>query len=218
MNLIKYSPNFQNLKRKDLDAFYLFMGFIRQNSSGKIPYAILSLILKHWNSIKIIKLLQLTDNEQRELDDSMASFTIKNCQYKVAIFLNKSISVHIYPFTGLYNLKGRMNSIKTEEGSSWKALEKNILIKFEIYKSNYCQEKCLKNKKEPFMKIYLDGGTESEGIIVIKRNSILGNGVILEMMLWEEDQLHQYSICKQCQCSDKSKKGWIFVDKESEIF
>lgn len=229
MNVIKYSPKFENLKSRDKDAYYLLIGFIRENATRKIAYSILSQILKHWDSIQIIKLLELSNKYQPkietltnksheiELTKSITSFLIKNCQYKFVINMNNSLSVHVYPFLGLYNHNNVMNKIKKKDGSSWKALSKNIKIKFEIYNANSCHNTCLKKQGGSYIKVYLKAETLLKGIIYIQIKSNMEQCSILQMTLWNEIQRDGFTICKQCECQNKegsstTRKGWVFME------
>jgi len=233
MNLTKYSPKFINLKKEDKDAYNLLLGFIRENNPSQIAYAILSLIFNYWYRMKIIKLLQLAkkykpnsqilknSNQKAELAKSTSLFEIGECQYKFAITIDDLMSVHIYPFSGIYNDNNNVRAeIKTKEGSTWKALRKNIKIKFEVYKANSCEDKCLKRKQGSYIKMYLNAGTPAmEGLIDVKIHSNLDEYSLLQMILWEEHQVQQegYTICEQCQCqtqssSAKIKKGWVFIE------
>ena len=227
MNLIKYSPKFHNLKTRDEDAYHLLVGFIRKNATRQIAYAILSLILMHWDSIQIIKLLQLTkkyqtltNENQLELAKLTTSFTIKNCQYKFAINLNNSLSVHVYPFSGLYNYNQTIKAIKKKDGSSWKALNKIVKIKFEIYKATSCRDTCLKKEEGSYVKLYLKAGTKFEGIIHVDMKSNMDQCSILQMTVWDQDQIQRegYTIYKQCECQNEqyssttTRKGWVFIE------
>lgn len=219
MNVIKYSPKFLNLKLNDEDAHHLLVGFIRENGNQYISYSVMFRILIFWNSINTVKLLQLIrnfepkidtfkeENNQIELAKLICTFIIKKCQYKFVINLGHSLSVHIYPFSGKYKYNASMNIIKKQDGSTWKAMIKNIKIKFEIYKGNSYQDECLKKKKGSHIRMYLTAGTLLEGIIHIDMHSALKEYLSLSIVTWNQDQIIR----------DGYAMSQIFLDKHKSL-
>lgn len=192
MNIVKYSPHFINLRHTDRDAYHLLTGFLRNNSPKGIAFIILTWIQKYWNSIMIFKILQLYQkydsnvNKQILFVQARNSFYIKNCQYKFSLKIN-SLSLHIYPFCGVYIYNKKIATIKDNRGYEWQATIKNIQIIFDFNQSN----KCLKMQHEQISRIKIKVNADStiESLIQITFDSInLNSKSKIELIVWEGNQ------------------------------
>ena len=219
MQLVKYSPKFNELIVKDYEAVYLLTGYIRKNNNCnyQIPYCVISKIFSFWNCIQITKLIKLLSKKNQDLCQLTTSYSLQNVQYKFILFVDSLFSLQIYPYSGNYEFSDFVNKnviemklIKTSFGTCWKAFRfvKNIDFRIDVMKQECCERKFNYN-----LKISLLGGGLFEGKINIKLKSTPDQEPELEILLWEETDIVQgFTIYKEQSSRSKKTKSMIVIN------
>ena len=221
MELIKYSPKFNQLMSMDHEAVFLLTGFIRQNNNSKyvIPYCVISTIGAHWNTIQVTKLIKLL-SQNMNICQLTTKYLVRYVQFKFILFVEELFSLQIYPFKGVYEyydfkMKNtiEMKIIKTNFGTCWKALPyaKSIEFKIDVIKEKTCGDKF-----QYSLKISLIGSGLFQGIIRIKlKASPPHQEAQLQILLWEESDITQgFTIYKEESKSSPRKIKSLIVINE----
>lgn len=196
ISLIKYSPEIQNLRIKDQEAFCLFAGFIRENCPS-ISYVIIRTIFIYWNYFQIQNLDQF--KKQRSQKGSFETeFHLLNIHYKFTIFMENLFSIIIYPWKGIYRYMdykmNQTNKIITRFTDTWTTASHFIELGIHIYRHpRFKPSNGLKIGNQHGLVIELKSGSSiSVGKIQIK-NIPYDSKFNLQISLWHEGNAQNLS-------------------------
>lgn len=217
MQLVKYSPQINELMQKDHEAVYLFTGWIRINNTTnyQIPYIAIVKSFSFWNCIQITKLIKLL-LKNRNLFQLSTNYTIYNVKYKFILFVKGIFSLDVYPFKGMYQLSQfnpptiQNKLIKTSVGSCWKAFEsdKNITFRLDLGKQDL--------KSQYNLTISLFGAGLFEGTIQIKLKPHPYQEPQLQILLWDQTQIQQgYTMYKESKLQTNKTQKMIVINESN---